>query len=799
MIKNYIISSLRFFRKNLRYTLINTFGLTLGFTSSLLIFLFVDHEFSFDQFHENKERVYRVNFSYQDNSGNITKLVNSPPAFGAGALDQFPELSKISKLRYTMNCLLSNEGIQFYENKGYYADSLFLEILRFNLSSGDPTTALDYPNSIVITEAFALKYFNDSNPIGSTLLFNNSTPLKVTGVFSEVPSNSHLDFDFLISFSSYTVPEGYASDLSSWTWLGFLTYIELKPNTDPQQFEDKLVRFFRELHPANPNPPLPFIQNLSEVYLGSLGMADDLASNIRVGNQSGLNTLMVVALMILLLAGFNFSNLTSALLLTRTKSTGIRKVLGASKAGILSQALSESMLFVFFCAIISLGLIIVLFPTFSELLNWGFNLELDVVWKMIFVSVITGAVVSFLSFIFQLPGLARFEIIRSLKGSSQVRSRNPFQVRNMIVIMQFAMSIGLISATIIMTQQIDYLKNKDTGYNAENVVLIKMLPEDMSRYFDAFSEQLMNQTSVINVSRSERIVGDPWPWSITRRVDQDPEDSKRVFFNQVDYGYFETMGIPFDDGRTFSRDHVNDPTRSIIINKHAADYLGLDDPVGQQVHFFNQDGPRNIIGVVEDFSYTSLHEEIGPAVVVLPFIDLEYMYVRFAPGNPKKNIETLEAMWGTLSNSIPLDWKFLDDDLNQLYHSEENLSHMIKALSLLAIVLACLGLYGMITLIINQRIKEIGVRKVLGAPTISLYGLLVNSYIYQIFFAMILVLPLAHIYLQDWLEGFAYHIQISWWVYPSAAILLIFMILISITYEVLRAARVNPTLLLRDE
>lgn len=698
-----------------------------------------------------------------------------------------------------MNCLFSNGDVRFYQDQGYYADSLFLEILQFDLTYGEAATALVEPNSVVITEDLALKYFNNVNVIGSTLTLNNTIPLKVTGVLSQIPTNSHLNFDFLISFSTYTIPEGYASDLTSWSWLGFMTYIQLKVNADPKQFEQKLTQHFKDLNPENPNPLQPDVQNLSDIYLGSSGMSDDLASHIRTGNRFNVNALLMVAVLILIIAGFNFSNLTNALSINRSKSTGVRKVLGAGKKNILSQLLMESLALTFFCLLLSFCVVLVFFPFVSSYMGWEFNLGIYQMAKVVPLVLILGTIIGVTSGFYPALTLAQFDVIKSLKGSKPSGTRNPFQVKNVLIVLQFAISIGLIATTLIMNQQINHLRSKETGYQAENVVLIKMLPEDLSRYYEVYKDRMLRQTSVIALSRSERVVGEPWPWSIIQRVDQDAEMSKRIFFNLADYHFFETMGITLTHGRTFSREFTNDPTRSIIINQKAADYLDLDNPIGKQVHFFELDGPRTIVGVVEDFNYNSLHQEIEPAAVVLPFIDQEHMYVRFGPGDLSSHIEIMENTWEQVAHGVPLNWRFLDDKLDQLYRSEEKLSSMIQVFTVLAISLACLGLYGIVAFMINNRIKEIGVRKVLGASVFYLYTLFIRKYIYQVLIAMILVVPLSYYLLKEWLQDFAYHIQISWLIYPLSTLMLISIILVTVTYQIVRAANVNPTTLLRNE
>ncbi len=799
MIKNNLIGSLRFFAKNKGFTSINILGLTIGFSTFLLILFFVNHELSFDRFHDNQEQVYRINFSFRDNAGNSTVLVNSPPALADGIRGKYPELNKVSRSRYAMNCLFSNGDLRFYEDHGYYADSLFLEVLQFDMISGDPKIALDQPNSVVITEDLALKYFNDPDPIGATLLLNNETPLAVTGVLANIPENSHLNFDFLISFSTYVVPEGYASDLGSWGWLGFLTYVELKPHTDPKRFEAELAQYFKELNPENPNPIQPIVQNLSDIYLGSNNMADDLASHIRSGSRFNLNALLLVAFLTLIIAGFNFSNLSHALSINRIKSAGVRKILGASRKSILTQMLLESLVLTFFCLALSFALVFSLFPFIARYMAWEVNLGWREVGAAVPSLIGVGALIGLIAGLYPALSTAKANIIQSLKGNLPVVRQNPLQLKYILLTLQFAISIGLICVTYIMAQQIDYLSDSETGYNAENVVLVKLLPEDMSRYFDLFKDRLLQHSSVINVSRSERVVGDPWPFSVIRKVGEDPEMNKRIFFNLADYDYFATMGIPLHSGRPFSKDHTSDPTRSIIINRRAAEQLDLEDPVGQQVHFFELDGPRTIVGMVEDFNYTSLHHEIGPAAVVLPFIDLEHLYVRFDPGRPRSQIALLEDTWQEVSDGIPLNWKFLDADLEHLYRSEEKLSAMIQGFSVLAILLACLGLSGMVAFMVNHRVQEVGVRKVLGASSTSLYTLFVKTYLFQALAAMVFTVPLVHYLLGRWLESFAYHIQINWWVYPLATLLLVTLILITVTYQIVKAVRVNPTKLLRQE
>ncbi|MBX7152908.1 ABC transporter permease, partial [bacterium] len=587
MFKSNLISSLRFLKRNKKFAFVNILGLTSGFSSILLILFFVRHELSFENFHENRDNIYRINFSYKDNSGNVTTLVNSPPAFGPEIQQRFPEIARVSRMRYVLNALLGNGQKQFYESRGYYADSSFLKILQFPFLSGERETALSAPNSIVITRAMAEKYFDDPDPVGSTLLWNNTTPLKVTGVLA-VPSNSHLNFDFLISFQNYIVPQGYSSDLTSMDWLGFLTYVELKSGTDPADFQAKLHKLYKDRESSF----RPLVQNIADIYLGSDGMADDLSSHIRSGNKFSVYALVVVALLILVIAGFNFSSLTNAIAINRIRGIGIRKILGAERRAIAIQLLSESLLITLMCLVMAYGLSVELFSIIGNGLEWEIPLEASKILETIPLLIPIALILGLLAGLYPALILSGYDIVKALKEEFRVGQRSLFQFKNLLVTLQFVISIGLIAATIVLTRQLDYLHNRSMGFNKENIVVMKMLPEEVSRHYESYRERLLQNSWVLGVSRSERVAGDPWPWSVIYRVDESPEQMKVVYFNATDYDFVETMGIKLRAGRSFSRGLKTDSLNAVIINQKTADMLGLKDPVGQQVHCYDVNGPR---------------------------------------------------------------------------------------------------------------------------------------------------------------------------------------------------------------
>lgn len=799
MFINYIVSTLRFLKRNKRFAFINIFGLITGYTSLLLIFFFVFHEFSYDNFHSNQQNIYRVNFAFEDNSGNTNTLVNSPPAFVSGIRGKFPELLKASRLRYIQNCVLANGENKFYEQQGYYADSSFLDILRFNFISGSPGTALDDPNSIVITEEYALKYFGNVDVIGSSLLLNNNIPLKVTGVISNIPNNSHINFDYLISFQNYVVPDGYASDLDSWGWLGFLSYVELVNGANPLEFQKKLQQLFDELTPDGQKPFKPLVQNISNIYFESNNMTDDLSSHLRTGNKSSIFTLILIALLIVFIAGFNYSILTNAISIRRGKEVSIRKVFGAERHTIIFQLLIESVVMSFGCLGLSYGLSILILSQINSTINLGLTIDTNTIIDSLSLMVTISIGLGLLAGIFPALRLSGFNIINALKGEVKFRNKNIFQFKNLMLVLQFAISIGLVSATIVLIQQVEYLKNRSVGFDKENLVIIKLLPEDMSQYYDIYKEKLLANTGVISVSRSDRQIGEPWPFSVALPTDQDSQAGKMVFFDQVDYDYFKTMSIEIREGRAFAKEYQRDSLNGIIINQKAANILNLENPIGKEVHFFDIDGPRTVVGVVEDFNYSSLHQEIGPAVMVLPFIDLEYIYVRLAPGSLSERISLLENKWKEAGFNNPMEWNFVEDKLDELYDAERKISLLIGGFTFIAIILASMGLYGIVIFMINARIKEFGIRKVLGASVTSIYILFIKQYLYQILISMVIITPFLHYFLNIWLQGFAYRIEIAWWTYPISTLLLTAIALLTISYQTYNAAKVDPVNLIRDE
>ena len=799
LLRSNLLTSLRYLKKHRGYTAINIVGLTAAMSSCLFIALFIGNELSFDHFHLNAQNIYRVATRLPEGGGTISTMVNTPPALAPSMPTRLPEVKSASRLRYTLRSRFNKEGRSFYEDKGFYADSLFLEIFSFELLSGDIGTALDQPNSIVMTEQMASRYFTNSSPVGELITMNGEMVLEVTGILKQVPANSHIDFDYLVSFSTYRVPDGYTSNLTSWRWLGFLTYVELVEGTDPAVFQSKLDQIYLDQTRQGSKPYRSEVQALPDIYLSSTGMTDDLASPLKAGNKLTIYALAMVATLIMLIAGFNFMNLTTAISVNRGKEVGLRKIMGANKLKIIFQLLTESMLIAITSLVFAVAIVLIFQPYLTGLLGW--NIEVDSL-ELIYMSPVLLIAVVLLGFISgSYPSilLAKSDTIAALKNNLKVGKGLASSLRNTLVVLQFGISLTLIAATLVITRQINFMRDQSLGFDQENIITIKLLPSDMTRYYETFRTRISQHSEVISVSRSERLMGDPWPFNSILIDGQDRTQSKRVIGNLVGYDYLKTMGIKLKEGRSFSRDFANDSLRTIIISEKTAQHLGLNEPIGEKLRFFSLDGPRTVIGVMEDFHFSSLHEDISPVVFIMPFIDLEHLYIRVTSGNVADKMALVRNTWDELAPGVPLDIRFMDDQLQQLYAREERLSSLITCFSMLAVLLACLGLYGLVTFMVNNRIKEVGVRKVLGASVYSLMLLFSRNYLFLIVIASILSVPVTSYLLGLWLENFAYRITIPFWIYAMSSVLLAVIALITLSHQVIKAGLTNPVKVLRSE
>ena len=790
--------SIRFLARHKQYTFINLFGLSIGLAATLLIGLFLQHELSYDQFFDKSDRVYRINNIYWSESGNSTSLANSSPAFAIEFPAALPAYEKATRLRYAMRTLMSQEDVSFYEDGGFYADSAFFEVLSYELMAGDPATVLDEPNSLVITEAMALRYFGRTRPLGEFITINGSRPLEVKGILAPLPDNAHLQFDFLISFSTYEIPEGYVSDLTSWSWGGFLTYVRLAEGTDPNTLTEQTHELIKSHYETDWSFLNIHLQPLTDIYLGSAAYPDDLNSPIRSGSRFSVQALSIVAVLILAICGFNYANLSAALAFRQGKEVGIKKVLGANNRSIRLQLFTDSLVvnvLALLLSVIWIWLAQVSFLT-GELLP----ISLDAALLLQYLLPVIGLGLGFAWIMSLYPAslLTRVKSLSAIKGRFQ-SGKGATNTRRAMVAIQFCISLALFSSALIIRDQLRYIADQELGIDKESLLTIKMLPTDMERYYLALKTALEQSPHIGKVSRSERLVGDPWPINSITLLGSDEAEAKPVNGNFVDIDFLETLGVRMKSGRSFSPLYPADSTNSIIINQATADLLGLTEPLGKEVAFFSQNGPRRIIGVMEDFHFSTLRETIGPMVMIMPFTDLEYITLSITAGDLTEKVEAIRQAWKEVTPDLPLDLRFMDNRLAQLYQSEQNLGALISIFSGLAVVLACLGLYGLISFSIGSRSKEISIRKVIGAGWQSLITLLSWEYVVLLLAGALLAIPLTYYTLNSWLNGFAYHINITASHFLLSLVLFSLLCMFTISQQIAKAIFQNPVKNLRED
>ncbi len=800
MILHHIKPSLRYLAKNKGYLLLNMAGLTAGLLTFLFIGLFVMTEQSFDRFHPGSDRIVRVGTQYAPLNDRETRYVNSPPVLAEALLDNFSEVQAATRMRFSLRILLANGDTRFYEETGFYADSLFFDVLPFHFLAGNPHTALDEVNAIVITEQMALKYFNDPRPLGQLLQLNDEIPLKVTGILDEIPVNSHLQFNYIISFPTYRIPAGYTSTLDSWSWAGFLTYARLQPGADHFALESKINELYQTRLSIRPGfVQTAIVQGLPELYLRSNDMDDDLNSGLKTGHTYIIYALAMVGGLVLIIAAFNFINLTSAMFLNRGKEVSIRKVLGSAKAALVAQLIVESLLIAGVSFALSIMLLIATGEWVMQWFDWSLLVHTSMLVDLGLSALAVTILIGLSAGIYPALSLSSFNPIMVLKGNFKVSTASGSWMRNGLVMAQFCISIGLITATLVVTKQLSYLRTQSTGIQEESVLVVKLLPEHMSLYYPTFKELLQRNSQVLGVSQCERLIGDPWPMNPIRLNDRPDAERKLTAGNLVGENFMDALGIKLIAGRDFDPSLPTDSLNSIIINQQAAHQLGLTEPIGEQVRFFSMNGPRTIIGVVEDFNFSSLHDQITPMVLVKSFIEPEFMLVRVTPGSMVEKVKMIDENWRKIADGVPLEIKFMDDHLNSLYQGEERFSRFIFSFSAIAVVLSCLGLYGLIAFTVRNRLREVSIRKVLGASIPSVFWMLSKQYVRLVLIAAVVIFPLVAYYLHHWLNTFAYRIEMTPWIFASALLLLLMVTCVTITHQIAQVARVNPAHSMRGE
>lgn len=800
MLKNYLKIAFRSLRKHKGYSFINISGLAIGMAVCILILIWVQNELNYDRYHEKADSICRVTMDIELGSTLHTPVTLT--AAGPALVRDFPEIVAAARIDRPNSAVVKYGDNLFREANVGYAENAIFDIFTFPFVSGDPKSALQAPYSVVITESMARKYFGDEDPLGKILRINDERDFNVTGVVKDVPPNSHFTFNMLCSFQTY-IKEGDVSD-DQWFDVRFYTYLLLDENTDIKDLEQKLPgfidKYLGEAMKSSGGSIKLFLQPLKRIHLYS-DFERDMSANSDI---TYVYLFSGVAIFVLLIAGINFINLSTARSSTRAQEVGMRKTLGAVRSRLIGQFLGESLIYSFISMILALVLLKLSLPFFNS--TFGSDLSVNFVkapWLMaaflglvVIVGLLAGSYPAFF--------LSSFQPVRVLKGFLKVGASSS-QFRRVLVVFQFAISIALIIGTLIVYKQILFMKNTNLGFEKEHVVAIPRMSETIRKSYRTVREELSSLPGVIDVGASD-LVPSRGHLVSTFLPEGFPDDQMQTMdYMSVDTRYIPTMGIEIIAGRNFSEDLATDVDESVIINETAAKKIGWEDPVGKRFVFRPPPGQpgeatyRSVIGVVKDFHMQSLREKINPLVIFYDYDNLFTASLRLAPDNIMHTMALLKKKWEELDPNRPFYYFFLDDSFNDQYRREERLKNISFYFSLLAIFIGCLGLFGMASFTAEQRTKEIGIRKVLGSSVLGIVRLLAKEFMILVIVANVIAWPVAYWAMNRWLQSFAYREGISPLLFLFSAVLAGAIALITVSYQAIRAALTDPVQALRYE
>lgn len=791
---SFLRSTLRHFSRNKAQLTIALSGLLLGWSCFISIGIYLNKEFTYDQFHEKKDRIYRV--THNEKAGEIPSsrhLATVGPPMGPALKETYPQVEDYVRFRYSPDWIVRYEDKHNYENSVWYVDPSIFNVFSFTLAEGNPANALDLPNNVVITQQIARKYFGNDNALGKTLTMNQAE-WKVTGVLNPIPANSHISFDFLLPFQSFRVPYGFPVSLESWGWISFHTYVLLKEGQDPISVQDQLPELVKQHWEGDRAKKFRLeLQPLSEIYLGDV-RHDQMAS----GNITYLSALGVAGILILLVASFNFANLFTAIGISRAREVGVRKLLGAAKNNLSLNLTLEAI------SIVALSLIVsvLALPTWLGFLPWATSLSF-----FTFTEILTGClmllllafIIGALAGLYPSRLLTQYDFQKLLKGSFKV-GKTGLALRRGMLLAQFIVSIALLSSVFIISSQMEYLRTKDLGYVKNELLLLHVPGEELVSQFERLRNKLTEIPYITAVSvGGGRMDGDNG--NVPIYTETTPETGESMSIDAVKFDFFKTIGIQLVAGREFTLNQPADTLNGVIINTSAAKALGWapEEALGKKIRIGEIVMNGEVIGVVPDFNFGSLHMAIQPLVISFPHTRLQDVYVRFSGGDLPELVSSIEGAWKSTVPHLPFDYTFLNNHLESLYQNDQSFSLMFRFFAIMAICIACLGLYGLISQDVLYRVKEIGIRKVLGANTLGITGLLLRQFIILITLANLVAWPLSYYFMNRWLHEFSYHTSISLLIFPIAAVLVLLISLITVSYLSIKAAMANPVKSLRVE
>lgn len=794
MYQHYLKTSFRNLWRSKGYSVINVFGLAIGMATCLLILLYIIHELKYERSIPENDLIYRVQVEgrFADDFFNVPL---TPSGLAPAIKDVLPELAAATRIEKHEQSILSYGEVKYYEKSIYFVDSTFLDVFAMEMVQGDPAVCLDEPNSIVMTESAAKKYFGHEEPMGNTVRFNNQRSLKVTGILKDLPDDTHLGFDILVPLRVLLQERQEQDYDQDWGSIHLYTYIRFSGKIDMGEVNEKISLMIKNAFGEEADQfnivMIPYLMPLTRIHLHSNLMGElEPSSDI-----SYIYTFSAIALFILVIACINFMNLATARAARRAREVGLRKVSGATRQQLISQFLGESILMGLFAGVMAIILAELAFPMFNQLTGLELNFA-EYYLPILAALILLILVVGLLAGIYPAFVLSSYRPIEAMKGDL-FRGHKGIIGRNLLVLIQFSVSIILIASTLLIYKQMQFVQGKDLGFDKENVMVIPIRSEELGKKADVLRNEFLTVPEVMSVSLTDGIPGRAMSGVGFYPEGGDNTSPWIIYIMEVDESMLPALGMTLQEGRNFSREFGTD-SMAVIINETLRDRLGWDDPMGKKMLHFGQGGDNppayHIIGVVKNYHFKSLHDAVEPSMLMFRRDEPDFVLLRMKPGPPSAYLETLNERWEKVESEFPFDYFFLEEDINKKYASEQNMSRLFIFFTILAIFIACLGLFGLASFSAQRRTKEIGIRKVLGAPAGHLVFNLAKEFTRWVLIANVIAWPVAYLLIDRWLQSFAFRIGLGdhLWVFPVAGVIALLIALATVIGQAIRAATMDP-------
>lgn len=803
MFVNYIKIAARNLMKFKVYSFINITGLAVGIACSLLILLYVQDELSYDRFHQKADRIFRV-ISLEKSEDKENHVATTYAPLAPILETENSEIKEI--VRFLPHSVVVKSGeLKFQEDKFFFCDPDVFNVFSFAFESGDPRSALAAPNSVVLTEETARRYFGSSNPMGQTLRIENQLDLTVTGVLKNLPHNSHLHFDFLTPLRGIDFIIGRWVLTHGWHWPPIYTYITLPGDLSVETLENRFPQIVKNRLPESMQGWVSFhLQKLTDIHLHS-SLQNEIEPQ---GSMTYVIILSLIAIFILFIACINFTNLATARSANRAKEVGLRKVVGAEKGQLVRQFLGESFVYALIAMLLAILTVVLALPAFNHLIGKQLSLyalQTGRIWLgLIGITLIVGLMAGGYPALL----LSRFRPVQILQGGSAFgqASRSPNRLRSALVIVQFAISITLIIITAGVHKQLGFIQNNRLGFNKEHIVVVPIRDENLQNKYETLKNRILSNAGIVSATAISNFPWDQGYYGFPIQAEgMSPDNEANIATLIVDPDFTSTFGIDVLEGRSFSKGHISDAGHAFIVNQAAVQKLGWDSAIGKrftvQKITSGKDMVGQVVGVIRDFHLRSLHHEIDPLVAVVSPLAyyLDNLAVRIAGHDVRSEVAVLEKTWNELVPHRPFEYFFLDEAFDQLYRKEQKLGEIFNYFAMLIIIVSCLGLFGLASFTAEHRTKEIGIRKTLGAPVFRIVLMLSKDFSLLVGTAFFIAAPMAYYFIHQWLQDFAYKAMPNLWTFLLAGGLALSIAMITVSVQTVRAALTNPVESLRHE